>query len=868
MKAIHLKTEHMRNPIGLMNRQPYLSWVCEGDQSQTAWELEACIGGQPLWTSGRISGSETHCIFPKELPSRACVTWKVRLWNEQDVPGPWSEEATFELGITDHSEWRAMWILPAESIQVKDLTDAINRKAHEAWEQGKKKTPYQPHEPARYFRKIFRADAPVHARLYITARGVYAAYLNGERVGDYLLAPGPGVYDKHMPCQTYDVSGLLKSGDNELTVIVGDGWYRSCSGVNGDRDLFGTETALLCQMMEGDRVLCRTDDTWEAATDGPIRQNDLQQGEVFDARIDVPMNWRPVREETADYGRLSGDQSLPIAAQERFEGKIIRTPDGSSVVDFGQNLAGGIEITVRGHAGQRIFLMCGETLDEHGNFTQENFQNRKRHSENGTHQMVEYICREGLNHYETSFTIMGFRYARLETDVDLKDLNLRAFAIYSKMDLTGSWQCENAEVNQLVRNSLWSMKGNFCGVPTDCPTRERAGWTGDASVFSESGLYLMDCYPVYAKWLADCRDMQYEDGRVANIAPLINRPGFMTGRLAGSTGWGDACILVPWALYQRTGDFRILWDNYDMMRRWYAFLEKRARKRTLRKLLKPNKYSRYLIQSGIDYGEWCEPNVNNLREMMNPKKSSSTAYLAFSGSILAKIAALLGHPEEAAHYAEVSQGAKNAYLRAYTENGVIHSERQCEYVRALRFDLLPEDRRGQAAEMLNQLIVKNGYHLNTGFLSTPFLLEILMRYGYQDTAEKVLLQDTCPGWLYEVRKGATTLWENWDGISEDGCVKASLNHYSYGAVTGSLFAQAAGIRVSREGIDIDPYVLKGLGNIRCVYESPVGRIACGWEITPEGKTCYDLEIPANTEARFWQNGSPRPLSPGRHQMII
>ena len=865
MKAICMKAEHMTSPCGMGYTRPYLSWRCKDGLRQTAYEVVVTLQNEAFWSSGMVRSAEMFCLCGRVLPSRAKAVWRVRLWDENGESGEWSE-ACFELGITDSSEWEATWVYPDKEETTTD--DAINRKALLAHTEKKKKETYEPHKRAQYYRKRFSIGKTENARLYITARGVYEAYINGNRVGEYILAPGPAVYSRQFPVQSYDVSTLLREGENEILCMVGDGWYRSCSGVNGDRDLYGMQTALLCQLMVGDETVCRSDASWEVSTDGPLRQNDLQQGEVFDARIEAPADWLPVKTEVCDPSALACDNSVPIVENESFPGRLIPVPDGSTVIDFGQNLAGGIAFTINAHEGQRLLLMCGETLDENGNFTQENFQNRKRHAEGGTHQMVEYICREGLNRYKTRFAIFGFRYAKLETEIDLNSLEISAFAVYSRMEQTGCFTCGNSDLNKLVKNSLWSMKGNFCGIPTDCPTRERAGWTGDAGVFVETGLDLMDSLPVFRKWLADCRDMQYEDGRVSNIAPMINRPGFMTKRLCGSTGWGDACILVPWALYRRTGDLRLLRENYSMMKRWFAFLEKRAKKMTLRKLLRRNPYRRYLIQSGIDYGEWCEPGVNNMKEMMNPVKSSSTAYFAHSGHLLSEISLLLGEANAADHYAEVADKAEKAFLREYTVAGEIPGGRQCEYVRALQFDLLPKEKRGQAAEGLERAVAENGYHLNTGFLSTPFLIGILLRYGYTDTAEKLLLQDNCPGWLYEVKKGATTIWENWDGVDSDSKVKASHNHYSYGAVVGSLIEDVCGIHSSSEGIEFSPKPIPGLNHASSRCETAFGSAESSWTVEGD-RIRAEITVPANAPAVLtMQDGQKRMLPAGHHAIWL
>lgn len=866
MRAVRLRTEHMDMPVGIGVYDPLLSWCCEDGLFQTAFQINAKIGGDRVWDSGVQTSEQMRCRFASPIRSRDKVVWKIRLWDENGEPGPWSEEAVFELGITDKAEWRAKWIDPETENGEVSCDDAINQKAREACEQGKKKETFCPHLPASYLRKRFVAVPGKKNRLYITAKGIYKVYLNGEPVSSRVLAPGPAVYDQYIPVQTCDLDKLLVRGENELIVALGDGWFRSCSGVNGDRNLYGSKLGIICQVMVDDQIACITDESWEASQRGPIRQNDLQQGEVYDARTETITGWHNVAVVSDDCNLLRCDNSVPIMEAEHFEGKLIQAPNGETVLDFGQNLAGFLEFELTAKEGQRIFLQCGETLDENGNFTQENFQDRQRHSEKGTHQMIEYICKEGRNRYKSSFAIFGFRYAKLETDADLTDARFAAIAIYSQMERTGTFTCGNELVNRLVENCAWSQKGNFCGIPTDCPTRERAGWTGDAGIFVDTGLDLMDCYPVFAKWLGDCRCLQHGDGKVTMIAPAINRPGFMTDLLAGSAGWGDASILVPWAMYRRYGDVRILEENYPMMKRWFSYLEGRAKGGKLKKLLKKNPWKKYLICSGIDYGEWCEPGVNNFKQMSMGNYDVATAYLAYSGGLLAQIAMVLGYPKEAKHYREVSEGAKKAYCAEFTQNGKIESNRQCQYVRPLEFCLLPEDARPQAAADLARLVQENGYHLNTGFLCTPFLCKTLADFGYVKEAQRVLLQESCPGWLYEVKKGATTVWENWDGIDEKGRPKASLNHYSYGAIAGWLIRGVCGIRQEGREIALKPVVLPMLGHAEAVYDSPVGRIKSSWQCREDGSIMYQFCIPPNTKAVFYTEDRSIDLQPGAYTL--
>ena len=857
MRAVNLRTEHMVNPIGIDIKEPYLSWTCEDGIRQTAYEIEAECGGAVVFRSGKVAGNKMHAFSGAAAKSRRRVTWRVRLWDENDVPGAWSEPAYYEMGLLEREQFAAAWINPELHCDP------------------------QAHKPASYLWTTFTAPKGERARLYVTCHGVYEAWINGQRAGDFVLAPGTYNYDKRLAYQTIDVTGLVREGENEVQVILGDGWYRSVSGVDGDRNLYGTDVALYFQLEIDGRPVCVSDGSWQASQSGPLRENDMQQGETYDARMEDITDWHGVKTEDFGVDTLCCSNCVPIVENERFSGRLMKTPDGGTVIDFGQNLAGYVSFALNAHAGDTIVLTHGETLDENGNFTQENFQDRKRHKEGGTHQRVTYICKEGENRYKARFTIWGFRYAKVETDIDLSGAQFYAVAVYSRMEQTGTFVCSDESVNRLVQNSIWSQKSNFCDVPTDCPTRERAAWTGDMGVFADTGLFLADCYPIIRKWLAECRIAQHEDGKIANIAPKNNNPGFFSGLLAGSVGWGDACILVPYALYRRSGDRRILEENYEMMQRWYEFLQRRAAQKQepqkpdlsaipeqyramaekmppeqlmqmMQKMAggggKQNPYGDYTIDTGVDYGEWCEPDVESTDVMGKPQPQVATAYFAYSGRLLSEIAGILGRQEDAARYREISEKAKQAYRVIATEDGTIRSDRQADYVRAIAFDLLSGEEKERAAAGLNELVIKNDYHLNTGFLSTPSLCRVLADYGFVETAYRLLLQDTCPSWLYAVKKGATTIWETWDGIGEKGEVKASLNHYSYGAVCGWLFAGVCGIRLENGEITIKPQPHPSLRFARASYDSPVGKIESGWRCEDGQITC-EISIPANVRAQ-------------------
>jgi len=742
------------------------------------------------------------------------------------------------------SEWRAKWIDPEPKHDKKQR------------------------QPASVLRRVFMAKKPQSAVLFITCHGLYTAVLNGRRVGDFVLAPGVDDYQKRLQVQAYDVTELIEDGENELLVTLGDGWYRGNNGIDGTRNLSGSDLALLCQLETDGDILLASDETWEASQDGPVRENDMELGEVYDARKETISAWHGVTVRKFGFSNLVPTETVPIKEQEHFSGKLLTTPNGETVFDFGQNLAGYTELRVQAKAGQQITLWHGETLDENGNFTQSNYDPGARNKNGGIPQKITYICKDGLNVWHPMFCIFGFRYAKLETDLDPEQIECTSIAVYSDMKQVGFFDCGNADVNRLFENSLWSMRSNFCDIPTDCPTRERAGWTGDAGVFAPTAVMLMDCYPVLRKWLAECRLAQGKDGKVANIAPANNVTGIIGRIIKGSAGWGDACVLVPWALYEAYGKTEILKENYEMMTRWLNFCTKRAKK--TRRENKKNPYRDALVDTGFHFGEWLEPDIPSMQAMReNMTKGApevATAYYYRSASLVSKIASILGKPEDAATYAAIAENAKKAYRFTLTENGKITSARQCAYVRPIAFNLLEGADAQTAADDLNDLVKQNGYRLNTGFLSTPDLCRVLADHGHVDTAYRLLLQDACPSWLYAVKKGATTIWETWDGVREDGTVHDSLNHYSYGAITGWLIGGVCGIRKTADGLFLCPKPDASLGYASAAWQAPFGTVKSAWRYENE-KLTFDCTVPC-AATLLLPNGETHQLNEGAHHYEV
>ncbi|TFF63589.1 MAG: alpha-L-rhamnosidase [Promethearchaeota archaeon] len=722
-------------------------------------------------------------------------------------------------------------------------------------------------KPASYLRREFTINSEIdRAEIYITACGLYLGYVNGRQITNQVFMPGFTYYKKRLQYQTYDVTSLITKGTNVIGVILGDGWYRGKIGGSSKRNLYGTKTKLALilkiHLSDNTEFTLTTDDKWKATQDGPIRKSDWKDGEIYDARKELTGWLEPNFDESqwhevlsANYsGNLVPSEGEEILEHEKFSPDVIITPDGSTVLDFKQNLFGYVEFTVEGKAGHQIKLSHGETLDEHGNFTLKNltlqnpifnflFQSSKLLQE------IHYTLKGGQQIYKPHFTAHGFRYVKIENWPEpIKPENFASIAVYSDMQETGSFECSNPLVNQLVHNSLWSQKSNFLDIPTDCPQRERAGWTGDIACYAPTAVYLMNVRKFLKKWMKDLSLQQRKNGRVASIVPDVGILSFTDG----AAGWADAAVIVPYILYNAYGDILILEEQYESMKNWIDFLKRRAKKTHYSRWLKKNPYKKYTIDYGFQYGEWLEPgNVmayDGIKGFLWPDFEIATAYYAYSSKLMSEISAILGKEVESQKYQELCEKIKEGYRYNYTDEGTINSKRQCKYVRPVALDLISEEEKKEAMKKLNELVIKNNYKIGTGFLTTPFILQQLCKYGYSETAYGMLENTERPGWLYEVKNGATTIWENWNGKDEKGKPTDSFNHYLMGSVTSWLFSHAAGIRPLEPGykrVMIKPIPGGSFTYVNCSFKSASGLIKSSW--TKNGEN-FNLNIEVPTEA--------------------
>ena len=842
MKAINLRTEYLANPVGIDIQHPRLMWTCEEGTWQTAYQIVT-----EKWDSGKVSSSSMHADYPESLSDRERVNWKVRLWDENDHAGEWSK-AVFEMGISD---WKAQWI-----------TGDYSPKKNERY-------------PVDCFRRTFTSVNAVTARLYISACGEYEARINGERVGSFILAPGSTDYHKRIQYQAYDVTELIRAGENTITVELADGWYRGSSGAKGRTCTYGTVTRLIAQLeiidQAGNEQILVTDDSWQWSNDGPIRFADNEDGEIVDANKTPSYSGKA--RVSSFHIPLTASNNVFVTEHEHYHPveKII-TPSGKTVLKFPQNLCGYLSFRLNAGKGQTIHTRLGEMLDDTGEFTQKNIQCVTKGKKSPLQEFT-YTCKEGLNEYKPKFFYGGFQYALIETDIPYELNDFIQIALYSDFPFTSSFSCSNSLLNQFYTATEWSLKSNSTDIPSDCPTRERMGWTGDSQVFFGTASYLADYAAFARKHLRDVFDRQWKNGKLPQIAPFANEDWFMNV-MNGSVGWADVGILMPWRFWQKYGDKRILEDNFDNMLRYAKFMISRCGKWGgiySRPLGISRENRKYAVNAGQSYGEWAEPKDVKAfvwTDFAVPHPEESTAYTAWVLGIMAEICEILGKRDSIPMLREYSEGAKRAYQEMVsTEKFSLDTDRQAKLVRPLYMGLLNEDQTAFARKRLIRALENYGWRLGTGFLSTPLILYVLadmdIEYAY-----RLLENEEIPGWLSMPKSGAMTIWEGWEGPRSDSGI-CSLNHYSKGAVCEWLFDTCCGIRMDGENrIMIMPRPGGHLTHAEASYDSIYGRIESGWE-KKNGHTFFTVTVPANCRATVkLPDGSEHVQEPGARVYTI
>ncbi|TWE09097.1 alpha-L-rhamnosidase [Neobacillus bataviensis] len=830
--------EYRTNPLGIDISQPRLSWRIESERRgtlQQAYQIQVSLTEtgfeNPVWDTGLIDSDQSlHIEYNgPQLASRTRYFYHVKVWDNFGRESEWSDTAWWETALLDPSEWKASWITPNP--------EEMNSQT----------------EPAFMLRKPFNLKKPIEsARIYATGVGVYELYLNGDKVGDELLAPGWTSYHKRIQYQTYDVTTQLNNNDNVIGVILADGWYKGNLAWENKRHIYGDQRAVLLQLHvrydDGAEEVINSDSTWKATT-GPILYSEFYHGETYDARLEKD-GWS---EENFDDKAWKGvvvchPQVTSMVSQENNPVRVTETirpissfvtPAGDTVIDFGQNMVGRVRLSVNAPAGTEIVLKHAEVLDKDGNIYFGNLRSAK--------QTVKYITKgTGTENYAPYFTFQGFRYVKVEgypgQENGLPLENLVGEVIHSDMEPTGEFETSNSMVNQLQQNIVWGQRGNFVDVPTDCPQRdERLGWTGDAQVFIRTALFNYHGGRFFTKWLRDLKADQLPDGGVPFVIPQV-----VDG--ASSAAWGDAAVICPWNVYLSYGDERLLAEQYDSMKAWVEYIRVQGE-------------NEYLWNTGFHFGDWLGlDGKEDSYYGATPNDLVATAFFAYSTRLLRDTAVVLKKGEDVQTYGELSEHIIEEFRNEFvTKNGRLAVSTQTAHVLALMFELVEGKVRERVAHDLNELVLDHDYHLTTGFVGTPYLCFVLSNNGYHETAVKLLLQKTYPSWLYPVTKGATTIWEHWDGIKPDGSFWSddmnSYNHYAYGAIGDWMYRVLAGLDMDKaepayKRIRIQPkFGGKELTYVRASHNSMYGKIITSWNLTNEDVTA-EIEIPANTTAQI------------------
>lgn len=821
-----LKTDYRMNPIGLDVSRPAFSWKLHSSRrgvTQAACRIRVFVGESLVWDSGVLKTDQSlhHVYAGSPLAPRTC--YRVLVNVTDDIGETAQAEGTFETGLIDYTKMAAGWITHA-------FADDL--------------------EACAVFVKSFPTKKPLaRARAYVTALGVYAMELNGKRVGEDRFAPGWTSYQDRLQVQTYDLTALLEN-ENTLAVTVGNGWFKGILGFYGQGSHYGPRTALLAQIelnyVDGSSETIVTDETWLSTT-GPRRYSEIYHGEVIDYSLpDQPA----LPAKAYDWSRdiLVGQECEPVRITQRVPVKeVLHTPDGSTVLDFGQNLAGVIEARLSCPKGTKIILRHGEALDENGNLFTTNLRTARATD--------TYITSGGNDIFLPEFTYHGFRYAAVEGLPELDPAAFTACVIHTDFARPGAFSCADARISQLWRNIDWTMRSNFLDIPMDCPQRdERLGYTGDAEIFMPTALFHGNLALFYRKWLRDLAAEQTDEFGVPLSVPDILRT-----RVSTPT-WHEAATIVPWLLWETYGDKRVLEDQYDSMARSVEFTRRLAGEGGL-----------LTSENSTFFGDWLALDSpkgpfrripEGILYPSNEEKGGGTdfgltgnVYYLYSIDIMAKTAEVLGKAEDAAGWRALYEDVLAKFRAEFiTPAGRLVSDTQTAAALALYFGLAEDKDRQRILDRLERMLIKNKKHLSTGFVGTEYLTHVLSQNGFHQLMGDILFKEDCPSWLYEIGLGATTVWELWDGVNEDGSFNLfemnSLNQYGFATIGNWLFTELAGLASLSPGwkkVRIAPRPVKGIPEIKASYETPYGLLSVDFACK-DGRIRAKVCIPGNTTA--------------------
>lgn len=722
------------------------------------------------------------------------------------------------------------------------------------------KSPVEVEGAAIAFSKSFSVKGEVKsATVHLSAVGTYVATINGKKIGKQVLAPGFTSYTHRVQYQTADVTDAI-AAENEIVLTVAPGWAVGSIGYANSKKVYADHIRAACEleltMADGSVTYIRGDETWEVSTT-EVTFSDIYHGETVDKTAEIRLLGNAELDD--DAYPLIPQEGADIVEQETLAPiALITTPKGEKVIDFGQNMTGYVSLKIKGKRGERVVLSHAEVLDKDGNFYRENYRQARA--------LLTYVLSGEEDTFKPGYTFFGFRYVRVDEYPEQKiDLNaFRAIVVHSDMKRTGRFACGDAQINQLYHNIIWGHKSNYLDIPTDCPQRdERLGWTGDTQVFCRTAAINYDIRKFFTKWLGDLRAEQKENGAVAGICPERWANSYGT-RIAA--GWGDVATIVPWTLYELYGDKKILEDNFELMRRWVEYMHGAG----------PEEF---LWLGGYHYGDWLAMDAGEDSYVgATSNDLIASAFFAYSTELLIRAGEVLG--KDMTEYKTLYANVVKAFREYFMENGMPKKEEfpyteiiqpgkkpvdtvrqgvtQTAIVLILHFNLCTEEERPALADKLEELIHNFGDKMSTGFLGTPYILHVLSGHGKQELAEKLFFNEENPSWLYSVNHGATTMWEHWNSIKEDGSFWStkmnSFNHYAYGAVADWMYGVICGVqtdkeKVAYEKIRLAPHPIRRLGFAKCAIDTVRGRLESHWYYTAD-RICFEFTVPEGTEAEI------------------
>lgn len=831
MNITTLRCDYMENPIGFDLDRPTLGWIVEAsgqNKRQSAYQLQVSLSDtfeSPLYDSGKcLSDQSVGIRLALPLSPRTRYCWRVRVYDEQDTASEYSATAFFETGRYAES-WQAEFI--GGDVESPQL------------------------------RRAFAIDRPIRAaRVYASAAGLYALFLNGRRVGDEVLTPNFNAYDAWIQYQTYDITEQLSQGKNAIAAWLGNGYYKGRVNFPGRperRNIYGDTLGLIAEIIidyaDGTQQRIGTDESWRVSQ-SPFLRTEIYDGEVYDARLETEGFDTPALDDSGwahavvvpiDKSLLKARLSVPVKVMEKLAPvALITTPLGETVLDFGQNFAGWVRFRTDAPVGAEILFQFGESLDKDGNFYRDNMR--------GALAELRFIGNGKPHDYAPTFTFFGFRYMRITGwpgDVNLSDFV--GEVVHSAIEQTGTFECSDVRVNRLFLNAMWGQRSNFVDTPTDCPQRdERMGWTGDAQVFCATACMNMESNAFFRKYLYDLAVEQQKAGYVPVVIPNV---------LWGSgiwnittTGWGDAATIMPFMLYLYYGDVSALEAQYDSMKDWVEYMRAQD-------TLGVDRYY------GFHLGDWLAQDTKDPDNLygLTPTDLIATAYYAYSAELVAKAAAILGKDEDASEYAALAERIREAFRREYvSESGRIVSETQTAHLIALHMNMVKKEQRPTTVHHLAERLRIDNMLLTTGFLGTPYLCPVLSENGLNEYAYTLLLANKCPSWLYAVEMGATTIWERWNSVRPDGSFGPvsmnSLNHYAFGSIVEWMYRYVLGINPVEDApafkrVRLAPMPNDMLQHAEGSIRTQYGTIASKWALEGDAVS-LSFTIPFNVTAEI------------------